>query len=111
MTKQNVFQLVLKTDKHRCQVWGCGCTQDLEVHHIIPRSQGGLDVAWNLITLCSKHHRMITEGKLSDIEVLEKLKKKSYFRWWLALAWHQARNQMKKYKLEITKVKDGTETQ
>lgn len=31
-----------------------------ELHHLVPRSLGGDDVADNLVPLCSKHHRWVT---------------------------------------------------
>lgn len=34
----------------------CGSHQYLQIHHVIPRSQGGSDFPENLITLCSKCH-------------------------------------------------------
>lgn len=101
LTKLNIFQLVRQLDKYRCQVWGCGCRDNLEVHHIIPRSQGGEDLEDNLITLCQEHHRMITEGKMSDIDMLEKLKKKRYFRWQRALDWHAMRSALKELKIRL----------
>jgi hypothetical protein len=48
---------VLKRDRYRCQ--GCGGTQRLRVHHIIPISAGGSDDPSNLITLCSDCHGQI----------------------------------------------------
>ena len=45
---------VLQRDAWRCQV--CGRMQNLEVHHIEFRSQGGSDADENLITLCSACH-------------------------------------------------------
>jgi predicted restriction endonuclease len=50
-------QWILERDKYRCQ--GClelKATNELEVHHIIPRNFGGQDVAGNLITLCLDCH-------------------------------------------------------
>lgn len=43
-------------DGNCCQHPGCTCTTGLEVHHIIPLSEGGLTKKWNLITLCQLHH-------------------------------------------------------
>jgi len=45
---------VLLRDGFRCQE--CGFKYKLEVHHIIPRSQGGSNDPSNLITLCKKCH-------------------------------------------------------
>ena len=50
---------ILKRDRFRCQVPGCRCRRNLEVHHIIWRSRGGGDEEWNLITLCKCHHNYI----------------------------------------------------
>jgi len=50
---------ILKRDRFRCQVPGCRCRRNLEVHHIIWRSKGGCDDDWNKITLCKAHHSYI----------------------------------------------------
>ena len=60
----------------------------MQVHHIISKSQGGIDEEWNMITLCIKHHDLITRKILTDIEILEKIKYKKDFRWQKALDWH-----------------------
>ncbi len=51
---------VREKDRHQCQ--GCGSKwkrgeKRYHVHHIIPRSLGGYDEFWNLITLCPSCHR------------------------------------------------------
>lgn len=54
-------------DGHACQarVIGSGvCSAEelpnlLTVHHIVPRSRGGLHAPANLITACVRHHRLI----------------------------------------------------
>ncbi|MHC9538139.1 MAG: HNH endonuclease [Vulcanimicrobiota bacterium] len=50
---------ILKRDHFQCQVPGCKCRRNLEVHHIVWRSKGGCDEHWNLITVCRQHHRHI----------------------------------------------------
>jgi len=55
---------VIERDRHRCQVPGCTHTQYVDVHHIQRRADGGLNVIWNLITLCSAHHRATHRGEL-----------------------------------------------
>jgi hypothetical protein len=45
---------VLKRDEHSCV--RCGDTDDLQVHHIIPRSKGGENEIENLATLCTACH-------------------------------------------------------
>lgn len=61
----NVREYVLHRDSHKCQAGKTGCTKRLEVHHIKFKSQGGSDTPNNLITLCSKHHKQLHEGKLN----------------------------------------------
>ncbi|MEN8007945.1 MAG: HNH endonuclease [Candidatus Krumholzibacteriota bacterium] len=53
-----VRRKVLARDKHHCQAPGCGRTRFLEVHHIVPRQQGGTNQADNLVTLCGSCHRL-----------------------------------------------------
>ena len=50
-------RMILKRDKYRCK--RCGKKfedEELEVHHVIPRSQGGKDIADNMISLCKYCH-------------------------------------------------------
>jgi 5-methylcytosine-specific restriction endonuclease McrA len=46
---------VLKRDGWRCQQ--CGAHKNLQVHHIVHRSQLGASTTENLITLCAECHR------------------------------------------------------
>jgi 5-methylcytosine-specific restriction endonuclease McrA len=46
---------VLAHDGWRCQ--RCGTSQNLEVHHVQPRSLLGGDTMENLISLCCRCHR------------------------------------------------------
>ncbi len=48
---------VLARDRHRCRAPGCSSTRFLEIHHIVPRKQGGANTEENLITLCGACHR------------------------------------------------------
>jgi 5-methylcytosine-specific restriction endonuclease McrA len=48
---------ILERDGWRCQ--GCGRMEDLQVHHIRPRSQLGDDIERNLITLCIGCHQRV----------------------------------------------------
>jgi len=61
---ENVKAYVLSRDCYKCQSDKKGCSDRLEVHHIKYRSQGGSDAPENLITLCSKHHKQLHNGKL-----------------------------------------------
>lgn len=52
-------ELVLERDGARCTVarfLGGQCHRTLDVHHIIPRSEGGTDELENLATVCHAHH-------------------------------------------------------
>jgi len=50
---------VLARYRHKCQRPGCGHTGFLQVHHKIPRSQGGLNDLENLTCLCSACHQLL----------------------------------------------------
>ncbi|MCA9860509.1 MAG: HNH endonuclease [Thermomicrobiales bacterium] len=50
-------RLVLKRDNYRCT--HCGAIEDLEVHHIVPRSAHGSNAPTNLTTLCSACHAQL----------------------------------------------------
>jgi hypothetical protein len=52
---------VLARDQHRCRAPGCGSRKFLEVHHVMPREQGGPHTAANLVTLCSRCHKFLHE--------------------------------------------------
>jgi HNH endonuclease/RuvA, C-terminal domain len=36
----------------------------VDVHHVVPRSEGGRNEPTNLVTLCGSHHRAVHRGKL-----------------------------------------------
>ncbi len=57
-------RMVLHRDQHRCSVPGCKNTHFLDLHHIIPRSEGGANTAANVVTLCGVHHRAGHRGEL-----------------------------------------------
>jgi len=70
ITERNHLKLarhysILKRDRFRCQVPGCRCRRNLEVHHIIWRSKGGCDENWNKITLCKTHHNYILHDMMA----------------------------------------------
>jgi len=60
---------VLARDGHRCRAKGCGRRQFLELHHLMPRSQGGSNKANNLIVLCSSCHELLHEKDLAGLEI------------------------------------------
>jgi hypothetical protein len=59
-----VRRAVLARDRHRCRVPGCTHATFLDVHHIVPRSEGGSNDPLNLIGICSAHHRATHRGEL-----------------------------------------------
>lgn len=80
-------------DNFRCRLCGdwkgkvypetCAIVEDIHAHHIIPKSQGGLNTMENLITLCDLCHGVVTSqwwkwfgiDKIeSDKEKMQKLK-------------------------------------
>ena len=54
---------ILSRDNHRCRI--CGDTNNLHIHHIRKRRDGGTNDSDNLITLCNSCHRHIETG---DVE-------------------------------------------
>ena len=45
-----------------CRLWSSlHCAPQHELHHLVPRSLGGDDVADNLVPLCMIHHKGVTE--------------------------------------------------
>jgi len=53
---------ILARDGYRCVVPGCSSYRNLEVHHVVFRSEGGSDDPSNLVTLCAWHHREGVHG-------------------------------------------------
>jgi len=71
---ENVKAYVLTRDIHKCY-FNNKCSKKLEVHHIKFRNQGGTDNPNNLITLCSKCHKKVHNGKLKlDVKKHKELK-------------------------------------
>lgn len=47
---------ILERDEHKCVV--CGSSEELSVHHLVPKSAGGSDSLSNLITVCVVCHNL-----------------------------------------------------
>jgi hypothetical protein len=47
---------IFERDGWRCRVPGCSSRRNLQVHHVVFRSQGGSDEDANLAVLCAAHH-------------------------------------------------------
>ncbi len=78
---QRVRRIVLERDRWTCQQCGEKVPRDeLDVHHLIPRSAGGQDVASNCVTLCDGCHA----GRHPNQQV--SLARRTIERWAIALA-------------------------
>ncbi|HSK01293.1 MAG TPA: HNH endonuclease signature motif containing protein [Kofleriaceae bacterium] len=55
---------VLARDGYRCTVPGCRRNVGLDLHHIEYQSRGGGHELWNMISICSLHHKAVHFGKL-----------------------------------------------
>ena len=56
---------VYRRDGYRCAL--CDSTKGLQVHHAIPRSQGGNNTEHNLITLCATCHATAHGTRLPEV--------------------------------------------
>lgn len=69
--KRNKFLAYLVRNLHnKCQICtleGKETDESLEVHHIIPLSQQGKDIADNMLVTCVSHHKAIHEGVIKLI--------------------------------------------
>lgn len=56
-----IRERVLERDSFRCsgRFLGGECSAVLDVHHILPRDEGGTDDEDNLLTLCHRHHPVL----------------------------------------------------
>lgn len=66
--RAHVKHQVIARDQNRCTFQikpglRCAHTKYLEIHHIIPRQDGGQDHSDNLTTLCSAHHKQLHEHR------------------------------------------------
>lgn len=71
--KRKVFKIAFESYGKRCEI--CGYALSVDVHHLIPRSQGGTNDPGNLSVLCPNHHREADLGILrpEDIVNLRKI--------------------------------------
>lgn len=72
-----VRRFVNRRDHGTCTVLGCRSARNIEIHHIVPRAEGGSHDAENLTQLCGGHHQHHHEGKLEISGLAPKLT----FRW------------------------------
>jgi hypothetical protein len=57
-----IRQDIIERDENHCMAPGCTSRGRLEVHWIIPESDGGTDRGWNLITVCRGHQKILEAG-------------------------------------------------
>lgn len=55
---------IYRRDGYRCAL--CDSTRFLQIHHVVPRGQGGTDSPHNLICLCSDCHALAHGTNLRD---------------------------------------------
>jgi len=60
-------QRIYVRDGWRCMAPGCTSRKNLEVHHVVYRSQEGTDRDKNLVCLCRFHHQMGEHGLLARV--------------------------------------------
>lgn len=62
----------IKNPYNICQ--NCGCSEALELHHIVPLAIGGHDIISNTCILCStchlKLHNILKDGKINHSELI-----------------------------------------
>jgi 5-methylcytosine-specific restriction endonuclease McrA len=58
---------ILERDGWQCQQ--CGRRDQLQIHHIVRRSQSGADCEENLIVLCSECHQWLHSGRHADLDI------------------------------------------
>ena len=56
---------IYRRDGYRCAL--CDNPRFLQIHHVVPRGQGGTDSPHNLITLCSDCHALAHGTNLRDL--------------------------------------------
>jgi len=60
-------QHIYSRDGWRCMAPGCTSRRNLEMHHVVYRSQGGQNHPANLVCLCRFHHQMGEHGDLARV--------------------------------------------
>jgi hypothetical protein len=63
-----VREAVLKRDNYRCR--RCGKEDNLTLHHVIPRGQGGKHVEDNLVTVCWMPCHSLLEAHEVEVKLL-----------------------------------------
>lgn len=61
LKRPTLSQRIRERDLGRCRVPGCS-GRAVHAHHLQPRSRGGSDDEWNLVSLCACHHLLGIHG-------------------------------------------------
>lgn len=63
--KKEIYEQVYKRDKGKCRLLDKTCEGELELHHIVYRSEDKslINEPSNCIMLCTKHHRIVHSNK------------------------------------------------
>lgn len=57
--RSRVRNRILRRDNAECVFCGLRGPGNVQIHHIVPVSEGGKDIGENLITICSDDHNMV----------------------------------------------------
>ncbi len=60
----------LRRARYRCEAANCQRTQFLEIHHRLPRAQGGTNESENLLVLCWRCHQALHDNDLAARDAL-----------------------------------------
>jgi hypothetical protein len=60
-----VRRAVMLRDRCRCRVPGCTRRRYVDVHHLTAQAHGGEHSRRNCLTLCTTHHELLHDGKLT----------------------------------------------
>lgn len=69
--KPSVRRFILKRDNYHCQMPGCGASEDLETHHIVPIEFGGSRESVNGIVLCHSCHQLVTGEEMRHASLFQ----------------------------------------
>ena len=59
---KDIREDVLRRYDYKCV--NCGCSDELEIHHIVPLEIGGNDITSNMVALCYDCHKAVTNHQL-----------------------------------------------
>jgi hypothetical protein len=59
-----IRRLIWRRDHRRCKVPGCRSASFLEIHHLVPLSEGGDHDPSRMLLICSGHHTRVHTGRL-----------------------------------------------